>query len=113
MSPTHTGTMNTSSNLLIPDPSVHPSSRQYNASRTVSVTVGPTPTSSQPPGRKRASHTVQSSQQQNEDQHVYHDVHSRPAAVAHSAAHPRRTIPKFGPSPLLQTRGELSLASIA
>jgi hypothetical protein len=98
--------MNASSSLQIPDPSVHPSSRQYNASRTVSVTVGPTPTPSQPPGRKRASHTVQSSQQQNEDQHVYHDVHSHPAAVAYAAAHPRRTIPKFGPYLLLQTLGE-------
>jgi protein-serine/threonine kinase len=34
------------------------------------------------------------------------DVYSHPAAVAYAAAHPRRTIPKFGPYLLLQTLGE-------
>lgn len=33
-------------------------------------------------------------------------MHSHPAAVAYAAAHPRRTIPKFGPYLLLQTLGE-------
>ncbi|KAH9477148.1 Fatty acyl-CoA synthetase and RNA processing-associated kinase 1 [Psilocybe cubensis] len=36
----------------------------------------------------------------------YPDVYAHPAAVAYSAAHPRRTIPKFGPYLLLQTLGE-------
>ncbi|PPQ95908.1 hypothetical protein CVT26_016131 [Gymnopilus dilepis] len=36
----------------------------------------------------------------------YPDVYSHPAAVAYAAAHPRRTIPKFGPYLLLQTLGE-------
>lgn len=34
------------------------------------------------------------------------DVYSHPAAVAYATAHPRRTIPKFGPYLLLQTLGE-------
>jgi protein-serine/threonine kinase len=33
-------------------------------------------------------------------------VYAHPAAVAFVAAHPRRTIPKFGPYLLLQTLGE-------
>jgi protein-serine/threonine kinase len=33
-------------------------------------------------------------------------VYAHPAAVAFAAAHPRRTIPKFGPYLLLQTLGE-------
>jgi len=33
-------------------------------------------------------------------------VYSHPAAVAYAAAHPRRSIPKFGPYLLLQTLGE-------
>ncbi|KAF7331227.1 Non-specific serine/threonine protein kinase [Mycena sanguinolenta] len=37
---------------------------------------------------------------------MYTDVYSHPAAVAYAAAHPRRTIPKFGPYLLLQTLGE-------
>ncbi|KAF4611670.1 hypothetical protein D9613_003682 [Agrocybe pediades] len=34
------------------------------------------------------------------------DIYSHPAAVSYAAAHPRRTIPKFGPYLLLQTLGE-------
>jgi len=34
------------------------------------------------------------------------DVYAHPAALAYAAAHPRRTIPKFGPYLLLQTLGE-------
>jgi protein-serine/threonine kinase len=45
-------------------------------------------------------------QQQAEDQPAYRDVYSHPAAMAYTAAHPRRTIPKFGPYILLQTVGE-------
>jgi serine/threonine protein kinase len=33
-------------------------------------------------------------------------VYSHPAAVSYAAAHPRRSIPKFGPYLLLQTVGE-------
>lgn len=103
-------TMDTSS-LQIPDSSIPGPSRQYGASRPVSVSVHPTTNSpSQASGRKRASHAVVSSQQQQQqqmdDQPSYHDVYSHPAAVAYAAAHPRRTIPKFGPYLLLQTLGE-------
>ncbi|KIM89906.1 hypothetical protein PILCRDRAFT_60576, partial [Piloderma croceum F 1598] len=85
-----------------------PSSRQY---RPVSVSVQPTTSSPQSPSRKRASHTVVSSNQQSQqektdDQPAYRDVYSHPAAVAYAAAHPRRSIPKFGPYLLLQTLGE-------
>jgi len=76
------------------------------------VSVQPASSSSQPQSaRKRASHTVQSSQQQphqvpDDNLPTYRDVYSHPAAVAYAAAHPRRTIPKFGPYLLLQTLGE-------
>lgn len=113
--------MDASSSLQIPDPAAvpGPSSRQY---RPVSVAVQPTTTSPPTSGRKRASHTVvsgnqqqqsqqqQQSTQQNpqneEDRPAYRDVYAHPAAVAYAAAHPRRTIPKFGPYLLLQTLGE-------
>jgi protein-serine/threonine kinase len=73
--------------------------------------VQPTSTSPQGSSRKRASHSVVSSNQQSQqektdDQPAYRDVYSHPAAVAYAAAHPRRTIPKFGPYLLLQTLGE-------
>jgi len=101
--------MEPSSSLQIPDMSVPgPSSRQY---RPVSVSVQPTTSSPQSPSRKRASHTVVSSNQQSQqektdEQPAYRDVYSHPAAVAYAAAHPRRSIPKFGPYLLLQTLGE-------
>ncbi|EJD05098.1 Pkinase-domain-containing protein, partial [Fomitiporia mediterranea MF3/22] len=56
--------------------------------------------------RKRASHQVTTSQPEREEPLGYRDVYSHPAAVAYAAAHPRRTIPKFGPYLLLQTLGE-------
>ncbi|KAH7925023.1 Pkinase-domain-containing protein [Leucogyrophana mollusca] len=98
-------------NLQIPDTSFPGPSRQYGASRPVSVSVQPSPASpnQSTSRRQRASHTVVSSQQQQqqaEDQPAYRDVYSHPAAVAYTAAHPRRTIPKFGPYLLLQTLGE-------
>ncbi|KAH7906853.1 Pkinase-domain-containing protein [Hygrophoropsis aurantiaca] len=99
-------------NLQIPDTSFPGPSRQYGASRPVSVSVQPSPASPNQSAsrRQRASHTVVSSQQQQqqqaEDQPAYRDVYSHPAAVAYTAAHPRRTIPKFGPYLLLQTLGE-------
>lgn len=91
--------------------------------RPISVAAHTTaPTSQNPPPassasrRQRASHSVLSpssnSQQQgsysNHDDNTppYTDVYSHPAAVAYAAAHPRRTIPKFGPYLLLQTLGE-------
>ncbi|KAG1796996.1 Pkinase-domain-containing protein [Suillus plorans] len=98
--------------LQIPDNSYAGPSRHHGASRTVSVSVQPSPvtTSQSTSRRQRASHQVVSSQQQlqqqAEDQPAYRDVYSHPAAVAYTAAHPRRTIPKFGPYILLQTVGE-------
>lgn len=91
--------------------------------RPISVAAHTTaPTSQNPPPassasrRQRASHSVLSpssnSQQQgsysNHDDSTppYTDVYSHPAAVAYAAAHPRRTIPKFGLYLLLQTLGE-------
>ena len=55
--------------------------------------------------RKRASHSVVTGHQL-EEQPLYRDVYSHPAALEYAAAHPRRTIPKFGPYLLLRTLGE-------
>ncbi|KAJ7468708.1 CAMK/CAMKL/Kin4 protein kinase [Mycena latifolia] len=76
-------------------------------SRPVSAAVAPTSSAArrQPP-QHRASHQVVSSTPDAEQQPAYTDVYSHPAAVAYAAAHPRRTIPKFGPYLLLQTLGE-------
>lgn len=124
--------MNSSNSLQIPsgDSPPGPSRHQHsqpsssaansaaNAARPVSVSVHPTPVTPQNnPSRRhqRASHTVVSSSQQqpqsqngaSRDEHsLYADVYSHPAAMAYAAAHPRRTIPKFGPYLLLQTLGE-------
>ncbi|KIK65001.1 hypothetical protein GYMLUDRAFT_56488 [Collybiopsis luxurians FD-317 M1] len=116
-----------STSLQIPttDSSAGPSRQQYSSAsvsaRPVSVTVHSSPASSPSAARKqRASHTVVSStsQQQshlngsNSSRHPednsppYTDVYNHPAALAYAAAHPRRTIPKFGPYLLLQTLGE-------
>ena len=71
--------------------------------------------SSQPPQssshrrQQRASHSVVSSHHPSSgsrEEAPYTDVYSHPAAMAYAAAHPRRTIPKFGPYLLLQTLGE-------
>ncbi|KAH8822752.1 Pkinase-domain-containing protein [Flagelloscypha sp. PMI_526] len=61
--------------------------------------------------QQRASHTVVSSpgdgsSAPSSSSPPSTDVYSHPAAVAYAAAHPRRTIPKFGPYLLLQTLGE-------
>lgn len=119
--------MNSSTSLQIPSadsppgPSRHnqsPSNGAPNAARPVSVSVHPTPVTPQNVNRRqRASHTVvsASSQQQHhqtqnvgsrDENSLYTDVYSHPAAMAYAAAHPRRTIPKFGPYLLLQTLGE-------
>lgn len=97
--------------LQIPDPSYSGSSRQHGASRPVSVSAQPSPTANHQSSsrRQRASHQVVSPQHQQQavdDQPAFRDVYSHPAAVAYAAAHPRRTIPKFGPYLLLQTVGE-------
>ncbi|KAJ6482982.1 kinase-like domain-containing protein [Mycena vitilis] len=76
-------------------------------SRPVSAAVSPTAQQSrrQPP-QHRASHQVVSSSTAEETQPAFTDVYAHPAAMAFAAAHPRRTIPKFGPYLLLQTLGE-------
>ena len=123
----------TSASLQIP--SVDPNSRHNNPStispssvptsfsRTMSVVAHPVgPASTTAPGssrrQQRASHSVVSpttnsqqlgnshGQSHDEDASQTTDVYSHPAAVAYTAAHPRRTIPKFGPYLLLQTLGE-------
>ncbi|KAF9813682.1 hypothetical protein IEO21_05453 [Rhodonia placenta] len=92
-----------SSNLQVPDTSQPGPSRH--AARPASVQ--PTSSSASPAAtRKRASHTVVTSQPQQEEQPAYRDIYSHPAALEYAAAHPRRTIPKFGPYLLLQTLGE-------
>ena len=88
----------------------NPGGSSRGASRPVSVQPASSTSQSQST-RKRASHTVQSSQQQphqvpDDNLPTYRDVYSHPAAVAYAANHPRRTIPKFGPYLLLQTLGE-------
>ena len=89
-----------SSNLQVPD-SAGPSRAPRPSS------VQPIPSTSPPSSsRKRASHSVVTGHQQEEQQPVYRDVYSHPAALEYAAAHPRRTIPKFGPYLLLRTLGE-------
>lgn len=56
--------------------------------------------------RKRASHAPTSSYAHEENAYRMHDVYQHPAALAYAQAHPRRTIPRFGPYLLLQTIGE-------
>ncbi|KAK0189807.1 CAMK/CAMKL/Kin4 protein kinase [Armillaria mellea] len=120
-----------SSSLKIPamDATAGPSRQQYPAgsSRPVSVNVQSSASAAAPSSaarKQRASHSVVSSTSaqnhqasssghhpngghvQDDGQPPYTDVYSHPAAVAYAAAHPRRTIPKFGPYLLLQTLGE-------
>ncbi|KAL4246713.1 hypothetical protein ABKN59_008434 [Abortiporus biennis] len=95
-----------SSSLQIPDGSSPGPSRSQGSNRPVSVQPVSTSTASASVGRKRASHQVVSGQQEEEQQPQYRDVYSHPAALEYAAAHPKRTIPKFGPYILLQTLGE-------
>lgn len=95
---------------LHPEPG---SSRGASASRAASVAVQPssaTAPSGHQSSKKRASHAVSSNTQQQEEPVANvpstRDVYAHPAAVAYAQAHPRRTIPKFGPYLLLQTLGE-------
>ncbi|KAL0952802.1 hypothetical protein HGRIS_007027 [Hohenbuehelia grisea] len=113
------------SSLQIPDQDITmPGPSRGQQHRPVSVAVQPTPTAISPPPtssrRQRASHTVVSNQPSasHSRQHggeessripgspAVLDVYNHPAAVAYLAAHPRRTIPKFGPYLLLHTLGE-------
>ncbi|TBU24898.1 Pkinase-domain-containing protein [Dichomitus squalens] len=94
------------SSLQVPDDSQPGPSRQHGA-RPVSVQPMSSTANSQSANRKRASHNVVTSQPQPEEQQPsYRDIYSHPAALEYAAAHPRRTIPKFGPYLLLQTLGE-------
>ena len=113
-----TAVVDSSARLQIPDASLagpSQSSRQGGSTRPASAQVYPSSTSHSAPSsngpqhaRKRASHTVTSSSQPQQDEQTvgYRDVYSHPAAQAYAAQHPRRTIPKFGPYLLLQTLGE-------
>ncbi|KAE9400840.1 Pkinase-domain-containing protein [Gymnopus androsaceus JB14] len=111
-----------STSLQIPtmDSPAGPSRQHHSSTRPVSVTVqsspaGPSPSTSR---KQRASHTVVSSTGHNgtangrnhednsDNSPPYTDVYNHPAALAYASAHPRRTIPKFGPYLLLQTLGE-------
>ncbi|KAJ7166634.1 hypothetical protein C8R46DRAFT_1094937 [Mycena filopes] len=106
------------SQLQIPSPS-RPVSAQVQQNSASSRSGG----TRQPP-QHRASHQVVSSSSASpshpnatnneeggsannvERTPAYTDVYAHPAAMAFAAAHPRRTIPKFGPYLLLQTLGE-------
>ena len=115
-----TDASHTSGSLQIPtmeyNTFVQPPFHGSSQARPISVAANTTASSSSVPRRQRASHNVVSpssnAQQPERSQSVhdsltpYTDVYSHPAAVAYAAAHPRRTIPKFGPYLLLQTLGE-------
>ncbi|KAI0920270.1 hypothetical protein AcW1_002059 [Taiwanofungus camphoratus] len=90
-----------SSSLQVPEPGP---SRQ--APRPVSVQPTTSSAGASVATRKRASHTAVTGQSQQEEQPAYRDIYSHPAALEYAAAHPRRSIPKFGPYLLLQTLGE-------
>ncbi|KAH6904456.1 CAMK/CAMKL/Kin4 protein kinase [Coprinopsis sp. MPI-PUGE-AT-0042] len=98
------------------------SSQQASAYRPASVAVHSAAPSSPHSGsttarrQQRASHSVVSGsateqepaqpRRGNQGTSPYPDVYDHPAAVAYAAAHPKRSIPKFGPYLLLQTLGE-------
>ncbi|KAG6872682.1 hypothetical protein C0995_007660 [Termitomyces sp. Mi166 len=94
-----------------PSASLQIPSQSSAAVRPVSAAVQQVQPSSSSRRQQRASHTVVSHGHQHgssarEDTPPFTDVYSHPAAVAYATAHPRRTIPKFGPYLLLQTLGE-------
>ncbi|KAM5537341.1 hypothetical protein V8D89_009071 [Ganoderma adspersum] len=93
------------SSLQVPDGS-QPGPSRHAGARPVSVQPASSTANSQSASRKRASHNVVTSQPQLDEQPGYRDIYSHPAALEYAAAHPRRTIPKFGPYLLLQTLGE-------
>ncbi|KAI0084342.1 kinase-like domain-containing protein [Irpex rosettiformis] len=83
-----------------------PPPRQREAHKEPASVQPTTSTSASTNSRKRASHSVVTSREQQDDQPSYRDVYSHPAAVEFAMAHPKRTIPKFGPYLLLRTLGE-------
>ncbi|KAF7327527.1 Non-specific serine/threonine protein kinase [Mycena kentingensis (nom. inval.)] len=76
------------------------------ASAAVASTTSPSQGRRQPPQHRASHQVVSSSNDPTPVSTTFTDVYSHPAAVAFAAAHPRRTIPKFGPYLLLQTLGE-------
>ncbi|KAH9919031.1 kinase-like domain-containing protein [Fomitopsis serialis] len=93
------------SSLQVPDSSQAGPSRH--AYRPASIQPTTTSSSASPSSsKKRASHTVVTGQREQEEQPSYRDIYAHPAALEYAAAHPKRTIPKFGPYLLLQTLGE-------
>jgi len=100
----------TMNSLQIPEPSIPGPSRHSPAAvRPTSLSPSSPPLSSpQQPSRKRASHSVTSAShpEDQQQQPLYRDIYSHPAAIQYAANHPRRAIPKFGPYLLLHTLGE-------
>ncbi|KAF8488746.1 hypothetical protein JB92DRAFT_2820279 [Gautieria morchelliformis] len=98
--------MDASTSLQIPNNDwSQPGPSSTRSGRSASAAVVNTMPS--PSSKKRASHSATTSHsQQQQETSGYRDVYSHPAAVAFATAHPRRTIPKFGPYLLLQTLGE-------
>ena len=110
----------TMNSLQIPDSSPSRVSRPVSVSVSVqspsqsqSQSHAQSQSQSQSRRQQRASHQVispthqsQSDEAAHANSPAYRDVYSHPAAVAYATAHPRRTIPKFGPYLLLQTLGE-------
>jgi hypothetical protein len=100
--------------LQVPGDLVARSSRNGSSNRTQSTAIHPSSNSSQSSSRRhRASHQITSpshhsnhSNQETLSSQPAFDIKQHPAALAYSAAHPNRTIPKFGPYLLLQTLGE-------
>nr|GAT60984.1 CAMK/CAMKL/Kin4 protein kinase [Mycena chlorophos] len=90
--------------LQVPVPSP---SRPASAAVGGQASTSPSQSSRRQPPQHRASHQVVTSTAESQPTPAaFTDVYSHPAAVAFAAAHPRRTIPKFGPYLLLQTLGE-------
>ena len=123
--------MDPSAGLRVPDASAAGPSQSASASARAAASARPASTQVYSSGpqhaqqhhssqstRKRASHQVTSPQEREREREEqaagagvsssggFRDVYAHPAAVAYAAAHPRRTIPKFGPYLLLQTLGE-------
>jgi len=72
-----------------------PAARQHHPPSQQQLSSSPS-TSRRHPSHQRDGH----------EPHLVFDIRQHPAAIAYAAAHPNRTIPKFGPYILLQTLGE-------
>lgn len=98
--------------LQVPGDLVARSSRNGSSTRAQSTIIHPSPNSSQSNSRRhRGSHQIASTSPHHSNQEApasqpAFDIKQHPAALAYAAAHPNRTIPKFGPYLLLQTLGE-------